>query len=161
MLVTLPAASYSFVSSPMYQTLPCLSCAYQSNVASMTLPRVVSRSRITLAVTPMICLVWPVTVYVSTVGSPSLTPTDTHERPFTSGNQGLSIVGTKSPAAVAGQPGATAMSPGAGEATPTDGEAAEEVRSEGVREGEGAPPGEPQAMRNAARPNTVMLKART
>ena len=40
-------------SSPMYQTLPCLSWAYQSNVRSSGLPREKTWSRTTVASMPM------------------------------------------------------------------------------------------------------------
>ena len=76
-VVTLPAALYSAVFSPKYQTLPCLSCAYQSSVFSIGLPCTVVTSRTTVQVTPSITLVWPVATNLSTVGSPSLTPLET------------------------------------------------------------------------------------
>ena len=45
-------SSYSVVSSPRYQTLPARSWANQSNVSSTSLPRSVTVSRTTRAVTP-------------------------------------------------------------------------------------------------------------
>ena len=77
-VITLPALLSSAVSSPMYQTLPCLSWAYQSQVFSTGFPCTVVMSCTTVQVTPSMTLVWPVAVKTSTVGSPSFTPFDVH-----------------------------------------------------------------------------------
>ena len=45
-------SSNSAVSSPRYQTFPAASCAYQSNVSSMSSPSCVTVSRTTRAVMP-------------------------------------------------------------------------------------------------------------
>ena len=45
--------SYSLVSSPMYQTLPSWSWAYQSNVSSASSPSTYTVSRTTVVETPM------------------------------------------------------------------------------------------------------------
>ena len=52
----------------MYQTFPSLSCAYQSNVFSIGLPREETVSRTTVASTPMIFFVWCVTISSSVCG---------------------------------------------------------------------------------------------
>ena len=55
----------SLVPSPMYQTFPCLSWAYQSKVRSTGWPCWETVSRMTVAGTPMIVLVRCVTTSLS------------------------------------------------------------------------------------------------
>lgn len=52
----------------MYQTLPHLSCAYQSKVFSIALPREETTSRTTVALTPRTSLVRCVTTMSSVCG---------------------------------------------------------------------------------------------
>ncbi len=66
-LTNLPCRS-SRVSSPMYQTFPYRSCAYQSNVFSIGLPRDDTLSRTTVDLTPRISFVWWVTTMSSVCG---------------------------------------------------------------------------------------------
>ena len=65
------APSYSFVSSPRYQTFPPVSCAYQSNVSSTISPSSVTVSRTTVAWMPSIIFVWSVTVTTMRCSTPS------------------------------------------------------------------------------------------
>ena len=58
----------SRVSSPMYQTFPSLSWAYQSRVCSMGLPWEDTVSRTTVHGTPRISFVWCVTTMSSVCG---------------------------------------------------------------------------------------------
>ena len=60
-LVTFPCPSSVAVSSPKYQTLPALSCVYQSIVSSTSLPPSYTRSWITTQGTPSISAVSCVT----------------------------------------------------------------------------------------------------
>src|SRR4051794_502413 len=94
-LTTLPFL-YSLVSSPMYQTLPSLSWAYQSNVSSIVSPSCVNVSRTTVTAMPPICFVWSVTVMTSFEMAPSAsTSRYSHSDPTARGQYGLSIVVTK------------------------------------------------------------------
>ena len=89
-LSTLPSSSYVAVSSPRYQTLPSLSAAYQSSVASATEPsgrRTTSRK--TVVSTPMIVLVRVVTLTVSRNFSAPSVPRSLVTRPGVSGKNGL------------------------------------------------------------------------
>src|SRR5262245_22409516 len=63
--------SYAVVSSPMYQSVPVSSCAYQSYVSSTIMPPERAVSRTTMQVTPMMTLVSLVTdtVTISPVSS--------------------------------------------------------------------------------------------
>ena len=58
----------SRVSSPMYQTFPSLSWAYQSKVRSIGFPREDTMSRTTVLLTPRISFVWWVTTLSSVCG---------------------------------------------------------------------------------------------
>ena len=62
------------MSSPRYQTFPCLSWANQSNVFSSTVPSWVDTSLTTVAVMPSMTFVCAVTVTVSCWVWPSLIP---------------------------------------------------------------------------------------
>ncbi len=61
-VLTTSPFSYSFVSSPRYQRLPAVSCAYQSSVSSMTSPSMLTTSWTTVAVMPRMSCVSSVTV---------------------------------------------------------------------------------------------------
>ena len=74
MLVTLPLAFSSAVLSPRYQTVPCLSWAYQSVVRSARTPLRERRSETTAARIPAMFLVLPVTFITSRACLPSFWP---------------------------------------------------------------------------------------
>src|SRR5947207_817452 len=94
-LVTLPCGSSSAVSSPKYQTLPALSCAYQSVVRSPRWPCTYRRSLTALHGAPWIVFVVVVALTTSREGLPSFTPLYVQVVPGFSGNQGLSTRETK------------------------------------------------------------------
>ena len=58
----------SNITLPMYQTLPCLSCAYQSKVRSTAFPCSETVSRTTVHLTPRIIFVRWVTIMSSFCG---------------------------------------------------------------------------------------------
>src|SRR3954469_12524621 len=95
-LFTWPRRSSSLVASPRYQTLPCLSCAYQSSVSSATPPPLKNtRSWTTTALMPRMVFVLWVTVMTSVCRSPSFSPLYRSVVPGRSGNHGLSTRLTK------------------------------------------------------------------
>src|SRR3954451_15232161 len=100
-LVTRPTAFSSAVASPKYQTLPRLSCAYQSFVRSARRPPTETRSSTSVQRTPRMSWVRFVTVTTSRPRLPSFSPTYTSVVPGLSGNHGLSTVRTKPAAGVA------------------------------------------------------------
>src|SRR4051794_10887399 len=92
-LVTLPCSSSSAVSSPRYQTLPALSCAYQSLVRSSKASPMYNMSCTTTALTPSTTFVAVPTVTTSREASPSFEPVYFHTEPGSSGNHVLSTRG--------------------------------------------------------------------
>src|SRR6266566_7353409 len=97
-LVICPFLASSAVSSPKYQTLPCLSWLYHSVVRSPKYPLRYRRSSITTHGAPSITLILCVTVITSREGCPSLTPRNTYVVPAMSGYHGLSTRALKSAA---------------------------------------------------------------
>src|SRR5947207_2129966 len=85
----------SNASSPMYQTLPCLSWAYQSNVRSTRFPCSDTVSRTTVQRMPRICFVWRVTTMSSVWGVLPLTPLKWKPVPGFNGKYRLSTAVTK------------------------------------------------------------------
>src|SRR5262249_11037139 len=83
------------VASPKYQTVPCLSWANQSSVASESFPSSYKLSFTTTQCTPWITLLCRVTLTTSRVRLPSEMPVKTYVVPGRSGYHGLSIVRTK------------------------------------------------------------------
>src|SRR6266540_5462089 len=83
-------------SSPRYQTLPCLSCAYQSKVFSSRLPPTSTWSRTTVARMPRITFVLWVTKTETRRAFPSCVPRKRKVVPGRSGKYLLSIRLTKS-----------------------------------------------------------------
>src|SRR5262249_9702289 len=91
--------------SPMYQTFPSLSCAYQSNVRSIGFPCSDTVSRTTVHLIPSTRLVRCVTTMSSVCAVPSLVPRKWNAVPGTSGKYGLSIFPTKSAGSIVGEYG--------------------------------------------------------
>src|SRR5262249_5050271 len=79
-------------SSPKYQTLPWLSCAYQSSVSSISTPSSSPWSRTSTVLTPSILGVLCVTVTTSSAAVFCSVPRYVKRVPGTSGQYGLSIV---------------------------------------------------------------------
>ncbi len=84
--------SISFESSPRYQTFPAASCAYQSYVSSISSPSRYTRSRTTVAVTPLTIFVSPTETSTRDRSVPSsVSPAYWNVVPGTSGKMRLSI----------------------------------------------------------------------
>src|SRR5207249_4180700 len=107
-LVTCPLASSSAVDSPKYQTLPALSCEYQSVVRSRRCPAMYRRSSTTTHGAPSIGFVLYVTVTTSRDGRPSLMPRYTSRVPGFNGNHGLSTRALKPGSPARAAPATTA-----------------------------------------------------
>src|SRR6266545_445398 len=96
-VVTTSPFSYSFVSSPRYQTFPSRSWAYQSSVSSTSRPSSLTTSWTTVAAIPRISFARPVTVTSTRCTLPSASVSRYTQRlPGTIGQYGLSIPSTKS-----------------------------------------------------------------
>src|SRR5437868_2988352 len=89
LVISLPSSSWVF--SPKYQTLPSLSCAYQSSVSSVNTPPTYTVSWTSTQVTPRITLV----LWVTKRTLLSLALTYVNVVPGRSGKNGLLIVPTK------------------------------------------------------------------
>src|SRR4029453_7858907 len=96
-LTTLPFSN-SAVCSPMYQTLPAESCAYQSTVSSTIWPSLRAVSRTTRAVIPFANFLVDVvaTMTMCCGDSPSSTPRWIHRVPGFIGPYGLVMAALKS-----------------------------------------------------------------
>src|SRR5204863_1258066 len=95
----------SWESSPKYQTFPSTSCAYQSNVSSVSDPFVGTASFTTTLRTPMIFTVSFVTVTVSVSCPYEDVPSNRNVLPGWSGKYALSIVVVKRDASISGRYG--------------------------------------------------------